>query len=103
LFDKSRDALALISGPLSATDIENARVVLEWARHSENAQDFFDNVERAKFSSDGKRTKLAAFRSQLRKANGDQDLTDEEVWQFLRCFHLLGYDLDVKSGVIRYE
>jgi hypothetical protein len=99
VFDARCDALALITGPLSAADIENARVILEWARSSETAEEFFTKVDKAQFSSDAKRTKLQAFRSQLRKANGNSDLSDTELWQFLKCYHLLGYDLDVASGV----
>lgn len=99
IFDARCDALALITGPLSATDIENARVILEWARSSETAEEFLTKVNKAQFSSDTKRAKLQAFRSQLRKANGDSEVSDTELWQFLKCYHLLGYDLDVASGV----
>jgi hypothetical protein len=44
LFDPKNDAIALISGPLSAHDIDNARPLLEWARTSANAQEFLDKV-----------------------------------------------------------
>lgn len=98
-FDRTSDAIALITGPLSAHDIENARTILEWARHSETADEFLKKVNLGNFSSDGKRAKLQAFRSQLKKANGDVDLADQQLWEFLRSFHLLGYDLDLKSGV----
>jgi len=40
-FDPRTDVIALITGPLSAHDIENARVILERARHAENAEEFF--------------------------------------------------------------
>lgn len=75
-FDRTSDAIALITGPLSAHDIENARTILEWARHSESADEFVKKVNLSNFSNDGKRAKLQAFRSQLKKANGDVDLTD---------------------------
>lgn len=99
LFDPTLDAIALITGPMSATDISSVRFVLEWARHCEDANDFFEQVATAKFSSDTKRTKLAAFRHKLNAANDGTALTDEQVWRFLRSFHVLGYDLDVKTGV----
>ena len=99
LFDPATDVFALISGPLSAHDIENARVVLEWARHSETAKEFLDKVNLAKFSSGAKRSKLQAFKTQLKNANKGVDVTDDELWRFLKAFHLLGYDLDVRSGV----
>ena len=40
-FTREQDAFALITGPLSATDISEVRVLLEWARHSESASEFF--------------------------------------------------------------
>ena len=99
VFNPDSDIFALISGPLSALDIENARTILEWARHSETAKEFLDKVNLANFSSEPKRNKLQAFRSQLKKANNETDLSDDELWRFLKSFHLLGYDLDISSGV----
>ncbi len=69
IFDPATDAIALISGPLSAADIENARVLLERARHTATAQEFFDKIKLGKFTADAQRFKLEAFRSQLKKAN----------------------------------
>jgi len=99
IFNATRDALALITGPLSATDTENARRILEWARHSATAQEFLDKVDLGQFSSEAKRNKLKAFRSQLQKANEGVDVGNENLWRFLKSFHLLGYDLDIVSGV----
>jgi len=99
IFDKDSDALALITGPLSRYDVENARTILWWARHTDSPQEFFDNVNLGNFSSETKKTKLRAFRFHLKNANGNQDVDDDRTWAFLRCFHLLGYDLDFKSGV----
>lgn len=84
---------------MSAHDIENARIILERARHSENATEFLKKVSRAKFSSNEQREKLDAFRSQLKKANAGKDVSDHQLWNFLKRFHLLGYDLDIESGV----
>lgn len=99
LFNKRRDVIALITGPLSATDAGDARVILDWARHAENSKEFFEKVELAHFSSSTKRAKLRAFKLHLKAANNDVDLTQDEVFEFLRRFHLLGYDLDIKAGV----
>lgn len=98
LFDRSCDVFALISGPLSSTDNE-VGIVLDWARTSETAEEFLKKVNLTKFSSSTKRSKLQAFRSQLRKAKGNE-VSDEDLWQFLKRFHLLGYDLGLNSGVI---
>lgn len=99
IFDPKSDVIALISGPLSALDIESARPLMEWARTSASAQEFLDKVNLGKFSSDGKRSKLRAFKAQLKKANKGVEVQDEELWLFLKSYHILGYDLDIRSGV----
>lgn len=99
LFSRNKDVIALITGPLSATNINDARTILEWARHAENAEEFFQKVELANFSSQAKRNKLQAFRVNLTKANSNNLVSNEALFEFLRHFHLLGYDLDIKAGV----
>jgi hypothetical protein len=99
IFNPALDAIVLITGPLSATDISSVRFILEWARHCEDSKDFFTQVRTAKFSSDAKRKRLKAFQTKLKAANSGTALTNEEVWRFLRSYHVLGYDLDVKAGV----
>jgi hypothetical protein len=99
LFTKNSDVIALITGPLSATDIEDVRTILEWARHSPNATEFIEKVGLANFSSQTKQVKLQAFRTNLDNANGGNPVSDEQLFEFLRHFHLLGYDLDIKAGV----
>jgi hypothetical protein len=98
IFDPRCDALALITGPLSTSDTENVRSILEWARTSETADEFLTKVNLATFSSTAKQAKLKAFRSQLKKANGGIDLTENELWRFLKSYHVIGYDFDVSSG-----
>lgn len=100
VFTKRQDAIALITGPLSGTDIDGARWILEWARSCETAEEFVRYVGTAKFSSDNKRDKLAAFRTQLAKANSGNEVSEDQLFEFLRHFHILSYDLDVKSGVV---
>ena len=99
VFDAETDRIALITGPLTAHDIEHARMVLDWARQSTTAKEFMDKVNLGNFSSDAKRTKLAAFQLQLKRANKNVDVGEEQLWKFLKCFHLLGFDLDANSGI----
>jgi hypothetical protein len=99
IFDSTLDNIALITGTLSAQDAEDARRLLEWARTSTSAQEFLEKVNLRKFSSKAKREKLQAFRTQLKKANHGVEVDDETCWQFMKCFHILGYDMDVQSGV----
>ena len=100
-FSKNEDIIALITGPLSATDVNHVRTILEWARYSNTADEFINKVCRSYHSNDGKRRKLQAFRTQLKYANAtvDQPVEDEILFEFLKHFHLLGYDLDIKAGV----
>lgn len=98
VFRQDTDVLALITGPLSASDTNNVRVILERARSSETADEFLTKINMVKFSSNAQRTKLHAFRTHLHKANGGVALTDDQLWRFLKSFHIVGYDLDVAAG-----
>lgn len=98
IFNIGTDAFALITGPLSAAEINNTRTLLEWARYCEDEKEFLHKVNMSGFSNETKRSKLKAFRTQLTKANGGNDVSDEQLWRFLKSFHLLGYDLDTETG-----
>ena len=98
LFRLGTDAFALVTGPLSTTDVNHVRPLLEWARYSKDEKEFLDKVNTTDFSSESKRAKLGAFKTQLTKANGDEEISDKQLWEFLKSFHLLGYDLDVDAG-----
>ncbi len=100
LFNKDLDKIALITGPLSATDAE-VRTILEWARHSESALDFLEKVGQTKFSSKTKKEKLAVLCECLKRANGRTALSDDQLWEFLKQFYLLEVDLDLESGFIQ--
>ncbi len=92
--------IALITGPLSATDTDGVTGLLDQARHTRDADEFLTQVNRANFCSDNTRNKLDAFRIQLKKANNDKDVSDEELFEFLKHCHLLGYDLARKGSVV---
>ena len=99
LFTRNRDVIALITGPLCATDIAHARPLLERARAFEDHEEFFRVTELARFASDGQRAKLKAFREKLKRANHDEPVAEQDIFDFLKHFHLLGFDLDLKAGV----
>ena len=98
LFDRRRDAIALITGPLSATDTNDVVWLLDQARHTVSPDEFLRNVGLGKFSSRKKREKLEAFKQQLRNANQGGEVPSECLYSFLKCFHLLGYDLGREVG-----
>ena len=99
VFTKGKDIIALVTGPISKTDVDGVSFVLEQARHTQNFNEFSRQVDRAKFSSNNARSKRDAFRSKLKKAHG-KDISDNDFFEFLKHFHLLGYDLDKKGSVV---
>jgi len=99
LFTKGRDAIALITGPLTKKDITDTRTILEWARSCLTALEFLGKVQTTRFSSKAKQKKLDAFRVHLDVAKGNA-VTDEELFLFLKHFFLIGCDLDIKFGMM---
>jgi hypothetical protein len=100
IFTKDKDIIALITGPLSATDFHNVQWLLNQARHTKNADEFFRNVEQAQFSPAKSSEKLAVIQHHLKVANNNADVSKDNLYSFLNHFHLLGYDLGNNVGVI---
>ena len=98
-FNKGKDAIALITGPINATDRKSVSWLLEQARNAINADDFYMRVNKANFSPRKSSTKLAVIEHHLKAANNDRQLSEIQVFDFMKHFHLLGYDLDIESGV----
>ena len=100
VFTKGKDVISLITGPINATDTDGVNGLLEQARHTRDAEEFLTQVSRANFCSDTVRAKLEAFSTQLKAANGGNDIDNKDVYEFLKHFHLLGYDLAKKGSVV---
>lgn len=97
IFTEGKDVIALITGPLSEIDTIHVRGLLGQARYAEDALDFRNRIDLAKFTSQEQRDKLQIFENLLKMANNDIDLTSDQLWRFLKSFHLLIYDLDIKG------
>lgn len=97
IFTEEKDVIALITGPLSEIDTIHVRDLLGQAKHAEDALDFRNRIDLGKFTSQEQRDKLKVFEKLLRNANNDTDLTPDQLWRFLKRFHLLIYDLDIKG------
>ncbi|MBN2010938.1 hypothetical protein JW960_16435 [candidate division KSB1 bacterium] len=100
LFTKGKDIIALITGPLSETDFHNVQWLLNQARHTKNSDDFFKNVKQASFSPPKSVEKLGVIQHHLKIANQNVDILKDEIYLFLKHFHLLGYDLGKEIGVV---
>jgi hypothetical protein len=100
IFAKSKDVIALITGPLNATDAHNVQWLLNQARHTKNVDEFFRNVQQASFSPPKSTEKLEVIHNHLKAANGGNEVTRDELYDFLNHFHLLSYDLGNEYGVV---
>jgi len=100
VFTRDKDIIALITGPLSATDAHNIQWLLNQARHTKNVEEFFRNVQQANFSPSNSIEKLEVIQHHLKAANGGNDVSRDELYDFLNHFHLLGYDLGNEFGVV---
>jgi hypothetical protein len=101
VFTRGKDAIVLITGPLSGVDQETVPWLLEHARAITNADEFFRDVKLANFSSARKIEKLEIIRYHLNIGTNGKSSSEEQFFQFLRHFHLLGYDLDIEHSVTK--
>ena len=99
IFNKNKDAIALITGPLSATDSSSVLWLLNQARYTNNPEDYYRNVSQSNFSPSKSETKLAVLRKHLKTANKGMDISDEELYEFLKHFYVLGFDFGHETGV----
>lgn len=99
-FTKGKDVIALITGPISATDTDGVNGLLDQARCTRDAEEFLTQVNRAYFCSDNVRNKLAVIQAQLKVVNNGEDVANEDLYEFLKHFYLLGYDLARKGSVV---
>lgn len=100
VFTRNKDVIALLTGLLSKTDYENVGWLLNQARHTKNVDEFFRNVQQTNFSPPKSTEKLEVIQHHLKAANGGNDVSSDELYDFLRHFHLLVYDLGNENGVV---
>lgn len=99
-FTRGKDVIALITGPLTATDAHNVQWLLNQARHTKDVDEFIRNVHQANFSPSKSSEKLDVIKHHIKAANGGNDVSKDELYDFLNHFHLLGYDLGKEYGVV---
>jgi hypothetical protein len=100
VFTKDKDIIVLITGPLNATDAHNVQWLLNQARHTKNVDEFFRNVQQTNFSPPKSTEKLEVIQHHLKAANGGNDVSRDNLYDFLNHFHLLIYDLGAEFGVV---
>jgi hypothetical protein len=100
LFVKGQDAIALMTGPLSKSEVDSVRPIFDRARVSEGHAEYFNDIDLGIFTSDDMRNRIFAFREAIKLANDGQPASDEMLFLFLKHFYLLGFDLDSRTGIM---
>ncbi|MHA2938396.1 hypothetical protein ACXJY6_08865 [Vibrio sp. RC27] len=100
VFQRNKDVIALITGPVTAVDQNNVQWLLNQAKSTKDAAEFFRHVRQANFSPSKAEEKLDVLRFHLKIANSDTDVTDDELYEFINHFYLLGYDVGGETGVV---
>ena len=95
LFNPALDRLVIVKSGLNEIERNHTKVLLNWAKHKTSSQDFFLEVNRIQV----KKERLQVLTDVLATVNNGTPLTDDEVWQFLRCVELLDYDF-VQTGSV---
>lgn len=100
LFHRKKDVITLITGPVSSVDQNNVQWLLNHAKTTKDATEFYRDVKQAYFSPAKAAEKLDVFRYHLRIANNNIDVSDDELYDFINHFYLLGYDVGGETGVV---
>lgn len=96
-FNRRTDKIVLVSGTVA--NANSLRFIYDQANASLNDKDFFDRIERSGYSNGTNREKLNIIKKYLKEANGDQEVRDEQLWEFCKAFTILIFDLDYESSV----
>ena len=98
-FNKKTDVIALVTGFIAKDSIDALRYLHEQAHGCISAEEFTDRISQAGFTSDARKERYEAIRACISKANCGTPPSDEDLWQFCRCFILAVFDLDYEQSV----
>ena len=90
-FNQETDRLGIGIGVYQTKVDRHLRPLLEWARTSKDSSEFLRKVSTV--SSNEKRKYRDIIRNLLSKSKGS-DVTDDEIWKFLRCLVVIHFDLE---------
>lgn len=99
LFNMENDCIDIIVSGLSKTDIESLKTINAWANSCENEEEFINKIYTSKFSSNDKKKKFEIIKYYLMQEK--DDLTDREIWQFLKIFSISILDVDTPNSYIK--
>lgn len=99
LFDINSDCINIIVSGLSKVDKESIKTINAWANSCENEEEFINKIYMSNFSSEEKKRKFEIIISHLKEEK--QNLTNKEIWQFLRVFKINELDVDSPNSYIK--
>ena len=97
VFNKEKDKLIVVKSGLTNNERNHLKSILNWANTHSTAIDFVSEVNRIK----AKKEQLDVFRAILKEANNNVELTDEALWEFLKCVDVLDYDFLNEGSVCK--
>ncbi|MDR0608593.1 MAG: hypothetical protein LBG58_00600 [Planctomycetaceae bacterium] len=79
-FNKNFDHIGLVTSFLTKTDNENVKTFLQWAKHCDSAEEFYQKIDHNR----NKKEKYDVFHELLIASNNNQPIRPELLWQFLK-------------------
>ena len=101
IFCFGQDKIIVATGPLSKTDIDISRQIFEIARYSDTFDDFDNKLRISQLFSDRHREKYVIIKESIKKANDNIDPSNQDLFNFIRSFYLIGFDLDIRESVCK--
>lgn len=92
-FNQETDTLAIGLGIFEPKIDKHFRFMLELARTAGNSQEFLQKMNTKGFTSKEKKEYLCIVTNLLNNAKED-NITDDELWRFLKCLIIIYYDLE---------
>lgn len=68
---------------------------------AETAEAFRERIDREQFVSRSTQNMLETLRKCLRRANADQEIQDDQLWEICKCFVLVAFDVDYVHSINR--
>ncbi len=98
LFRKGRDALALITGPLCAKDLDT----LDWLFNQARILSMTAFFEKMRFGKDVSKTHRAGFEliCEILGVHNDGPVNEEQLYGFLRSFYVFQSDMWYEEGFV---
>jgi hypothetical protein len=90
-FDSTCQRVGVGIGTFNARVEQHYQSIFNWAEHSTDAAHFFERIEQGDYSHQDKQSFVATVQAIL-EPHAKRELTDDELWRFLKVFVITHYD-----------